>query len=225
LHNYNRRKHITNKKQIVRKVHKEHPGVLLTLTTQQGNKEMGTKTRRNQKRTGELFLLNNDKQAMLEGPGKKSWSKHDIKAIKPLTDNQQAMFRAYFEGGNVCAYGSAGTGKTYLALYLALCDVLDGNHDQNHLIIVRSAVATREVGFLPGTLEEKIAMYEIPYRDILADLFRRHSTYDDMKTAGIIKFMTTSFVRGLTWDNAVVVVDEGQNMNWQEINGAMSYHC
>lgn len=180
------------------------------------------KPRRTTKHEGELFLLENNNKAILEGPQKKHWSKHDIKSIRPLTENQQAMFQAYFQGSNVCAHGSAGTGKTYLALYLAMCDVLDGNRDQTHLMIVRSAVPTREVGFLPGTLEEKVSLYENPYRDLFADLFHRFSTYDDMKEAGLVRFVTTHSIRGLTWDNAVVVVDEGQNMTWHELDSVMT---
>lgn len=167
----------------------------------------------------EALALNG--RAQQEGPKRKTWSGHDIKTIKPLTQTQEDMFRAWFEGMNVCAHGSAGTGKTFLALYLALTSVLD-RREQNRIIIVRSAVTTREIGFLPGTLEEKIALYELPYQDIMWDLIGRKSTYDDMKAAGVVEFMTTSFVRGLTWDNAVVVVDEGQNMTFHEINSIMT---
>lgn len=181
---------------------------------------MGARSKKTKR--AELLLLQNDAQARMEGPHKKKWSKHDIRAIKPLTDNQHDMFRAYFQGSQICAHGSPGTGKTYLALYLALCDILDGNKPQNHLILVRSAVATRDVGFLPGTLEEKMASYEMPYKDIFADLFHRTSTYDDMKEQGFVRFMTTSFIRGLTWDNAIIVVDEGQNMTWHEINSVLT---
>lgn len=153
---------------------------------------------------------------------KKKWSPRDLLNVKPLTPNQETMFQQYFQGNQLCAYGSAGTGKTFLALYLALIDVLDKALPQRQLIIVRSAVATRDIGFMPGTLEEKVSLYEMPYRDILTELTDRPTAYDDMKNSGAISFMTTSFIRGLTWDDAIVVIDEGQNMSWHEINSIMT---
>jgi len=146
---------------------------------------------------------------MEEGRKIKHWTTHDIKAIRPLTPAQEDVFHSWFNEEHICLHGSAGTGKTFLALYLALNEVLQKN--QNKIIIVRSAVATREVGFLPGTLEEKVAQYEI-----------KSSSYQDMKEAHLIEFMTTSFIRGLTWDNAVIIVDEGENMTFHEINSIMT---
>jgi len=166
-----------------------------------------------------IALFRNGK-AMEEGRKIKHWTTHDIKAIRPLTPAQEDVFHSWFNEEHICLHGSAGTGKTFLALYLALNEVLQKN--QNKIIIVRSAVATREVGFLPGTLEEKVAQYEIPYQDILCDLVGKDSTYQDMKEAKIIEFMTTSFIRGLTWDNAVIIVDEGENMTFHEINSVMT---
>lgn len=159
-------------------------------------------------------------KAQEEGHKRKHWSMHDLKTIKPLTVAQEDLFHAWFNDKHICAYGSAGTGKTFLALYLALSEVL--NRQQSHIIIVRSAVPTRDVGFLPGTLEEKTALYELPYHDILADLVGRNSTYADMKEAGLIEFVSTSFIRGLTWDNAVVIIDEGENMTFHEIDSIMT---
>lgn len=170
----------------------------------------------------DIYLINNNKRAIAEGPNKKTWSKLDLKSIKPLTDNQHNMFAQYFQGDQLVSYGSAGTGKTYLAFYLAMCDVLDGNRPQNHVVIVRSAVATRDLGHMPGSLEEKTSLFETPYRDILADLFGRVSTYDNMKEANLVRFVTTSYIRGLTWDNAVIIVDEAQNLTWHEINSVMT---
>lgn len=166
-----------------------------------------------------LALVQNGK-AIEEGGKRKHWSKHDIKSIKPLTPTQEEMFHAWFNDKHICAHGSAGTGKTFLALYLAINDVLQKY--QNKIIIVRSAVPTRDIGFLPGTLEDKTALYELPYQDIMWELIGRNSTYQDMKDAGIIEFMTTSFIRGLTWDNAIVVVDEGENMTFHEIDSIMT---
>jgi len=166
-----------------------------------------------------LALVQNGR-AMEEGSKRKHWSKHDVKAVKPLTPTQEDMFHAWYDDKHICAHGSAGTGKTFLALYLAIHEIL-GKH-QNKIIIVRSAVPTREVGYLPGTLEEKTALYELPYHDIMYELIGRNSTYHDMKEAGLIEFMTTSFIRGLTWDNAIVIVDEGENMTFHEIDSIMT---
>ncbi len=130
------------------------------------------------------------------------------------------MFHAWINFEHLCAHGSAGTGKTFLAFYLALQEVL--NKQQQKIIIVRSAVPTREVGFLPGNLEEKMQQYEEPYRDILWELMGRHSTYEDMKAAGLIEFHSTSFLRGLTWDNAIVIVDESENLTFHEIDNVMT---
>lgn len=165
--------------------------------------------------------LHMNNRAMTEGPKRKTWTRHDLKHIQPRTIPQEEMFRCFFEGQNICAYGSAGTGKTFIATYLALNEILQ-HRTADRIIIVRSAVPSREQGFLPGTLEEKQAVYEIPYRDILQELFGRANTYDDMKEAGIIEFVTTSYLRGLTWDNAIVIVDEGQNMVFEEINTVMT---
>jgi len=163
--------------------------------------------------------------AIKDGPEKKKWTVHDMKNIKPLNDTQREMMKQYFSGQHICAYGSAGTGKSLVSLYLAFCDVFNTNQPQERIIIVRSAVPTRELGYMPGTLEEKIAHYETPYQDIISFLFngnRHNHTYEQMKKAGLITFMTTSFVRGLNWDDAVVIVDEGQNMTWEEINSIMT---
>lgn len=166
-----------------------------------------------------LALVQNGR-AMEEGNKQKHWSKHDIKPIQPLTPTQEDMFHAWYNDKHICASGSAGTGKTFLALFLAINEITEKR--QKKIIIVRSAVPTREVGYLPGTLEEKTALYELPYHDILWELVGRASTYQDMKDAGFIEFMTTSFIRGLTWDNAIIVVDEGENMTFHEIDSIMT---
>jgi len=166
--------------------------------------------------------LRNNRMAMEEEKIKKKWNKLDLKNIKALTPGQEDMIHAWHNDLHLCAYGSAGTGKTFLAIYLALQEILDGRFYCDHLIIVRSNVPTREVGFLPGTLEEKMSAYELPYMDICEELVGRPSTYEDMKRAGLITFMPTSFLRGVTWHNAVVIVDECENMNMSEINTIMT---
>ncbi len=166
-----------------------------------------------------LALVQNGR-ATLDEQKRKHWSKHDIKAIQPLTDTQDDMFHAWYDDKNICAHGSAGTGKTFLALYLAINEVLEKR--QSKIIVVRSAVTTRKVGHLPGTLDEKIALYELPYKDIMWELVGRASTYQDMKDAHIIDFQVTSFIRGLTWDNAIIIVDEVENMTFHEIDSIMT---
>ena len=179
------------------------------------------KKRRNKKDRFELQLLTADHNATQEGPQRKSWSKHDLLRIKPLTDKQHDMFQSWYQGDNICAHGSAGTGKTFLALYLALDELLERG-EQKKILILRSVVPTRDVGHLPGTLEEKSAPYEQPYHDILAELIGRQSTYKNMKEANLIEFATTSYIRGLTWDNTIIIVDEFQNMSAHEINSIMT---
>ena len=169
----------------------------------------------------EEALLHNG-SAIKNGPKRKTWSTHDLKTIKPLTPSQQDLFHAWFNYDHICALGTAGTGKTFLAFYLALSEVLNPKTPQDKIIVVRSVVPTRDVGFLPGDLAEKVSVYEAPYKDICAELIGRSSTYDDMKESGIIHFMPTSFVRGLTWDNAIVIVEECQNMTFHEINSIVT---
>lgn len=179
------------------------------------------KTRRESKQRmcTALEQVSLNKTTEAQGPKKKKWSKHDLRRITPMTDNQDYMIRTYFgvPDSNIVASGSAGSGKTMLAMFLGFSDILD-NGVYKKMIIVRSAVPTRDVGFLPGTLEEKTALYEAPYRDICQFLFGKPSTYADMKEANLIDFQTTSFIRGVTWDNAIVVVDECQSMTMHELN-------
>lgn len=151
-----------------------------------------------------------------------SWSTHDLMAVRPLTDNQRVMCEAFQEGYNIIAFGSAGSGKTFLALYLACDEILYPRSKTNNIVIVRSAVQTRDMGYMPGDLDEKMMLYELPYRDILCELIGRYSTYDDMKKAGLVYFSTTSFLRGLTYNNSIVIVDEVQNMTFHEINSIMT---
>jgi len=151
---------------------------------------------------------------------RKKWSMHDVKQIQPLTPMQQDMFHAWYNKYNICAHGSAGTGKTFLAIYLALQSLLQ--QETNRILIVRSVVPTRDVGHLPGTLEEKTSLYELSYHDIFWELMGRSSTYGDMKAAGLVEFATTSFIRGITWDNTTVIVYESQNMTFHEIDSIMT---
>lgn len=141
--------------------------------------------------------------------------------ITPLTDNQDSAFHGNGSGKNMLLYGVAGTGKTFLASYFALSDLLLGM--TKRIIIVRSAVTTRDQGFLPGTLQEKMALYEAPYREIFAELCGgRRDVYDLLKKRDYLEFMSTSFIRGVTFDDAIIIVDEVQNCTDHEINSILT---
>lgn len=147
--------------------------------------------------------------------------KFSMKRISPMTLNQERVTKAYKAGKNLANIGSAGTGKTYLSMALALEEVLE-NEEYTKLIIIRSAVQSREQGFMPGSLNEKMGYYETPYIDIVNDLFGRGDAYQILKQKGMLQFMSTSFVRGLTFDNAIIIVDECQNMTYQELDTVMT---
>lgn len=161
-------------------------------------------------------------KAIHEGPRKKNFTTHDLRHIKPLNAAQESMFESYFQGNNIIAHGSAGTGKTFVALYLALNDIITKKSYADKIIIVRSAVQNRPVGHLPGTLDEKLQPYEVPYKDIFGNLLGKHDAYDNMKSLGYVEYMSTSFIRGLTWDNCIIVLDEIQNMNFHELNSVVT---
>ena len=148
-------------------------------------------------------------------------SKFSMRQIRPITQTQEDMFYEYRSGKNIAAIGTAGTGKTMCALYLALQDVLsDEGYDQ--IVIIRSAVQTREQGFMPGTQAQKEAVYAIPYADITRDLFGRGDAWEILIQKRQIKFMTSSFVRGLTFDNSIIVVDECQSMTYHELDSIIT---
>lgn len=135
--------------------------------------------------------------------------------LEPLTANQKLAFDSFASGNHLCLDGSAGTGKTFISLYLALEAVL--NKDYEKVIIVRSAVPTRDMGFLPGTQEEKEDAYTAPYKAIVNDLFLDQEAWIKLTSGKTIEFLTTSFIRGITIKNAIVIVDESQNCNYHEL--------
>lgn len=143
----------------------------------------------------------------------------DLQRISPLTENQAKVFETRHH--HQLLYGVAGTGKTYLSMYLALDDIVN-RELYRHLYIVRSVVSSRDMGFLPGNEKEKAAVYEEPYQATCHELFNRGDAYEYLKTRGIIHFKTTSFVRGITLDNCVVFVDEFQNMTAHELNSVIT---
>lgn len=139
------------------------------------------------------------------------------KHIKPITINQHTAYKEFHKGYNLVLHGVAGTGKTYISMHMSLSAVLAENSKHSQVIIVRSVVPTREIGYLPGSLKEKISVYEDPYRDICEDLFGKATAYEELKARKLLSFTTTSYLRGLTWKNAIVVVDEMQNLNYDEL--------
>lgn len=145
----------------------------------------------------------------------------NLKTVFPLTENQEKTFNAYREGKNLMLHGMAGTGKTFISLYLALQDVLKHKTYEN-VTIVRSVVPTRDMGFLPGNQKEKSKAYEQPYFPIVKDLFGRGDAYDILKNKGIVNFMTTSFIRGTTIDDSIIIVDEVENMTFHEIDSVIT---
>lgn len=170
----------------------------------------------------ELKIMEHDTEARKEGPKKKSWTHHDMATFRPVNARQTESLECWINGDNVALIGSAGTGKTLLSCYAAASVVFRRTEEQDHIVVVRSAVESRRIGFLPGTMEEKLAAYEQPYIDAMTWLFRKKTTYDDMKEAGKIEFHSTSFLRGITWDNAVIILDEAQNMTFHEINTVLT---
>jgi len=151
-----------------------------------------------------------------------------LRDIEPLTENQQKLFESYSEGKNIIAYGAAGTGKTFITLYNALCDVLDPSTPYEKIYIVRSLVSTREIGFLPGDHEDKSTLYQIPYKNMVKYMFELPSAadfemlYGNLKAQETISFWSTSFIRGTTFDRAIIIVDEFQNLNFHELDSIMT---
>ena len=142
--------------------------------------------------------------------------------FEPLTDNQAKAFKAWDEGENLILTGSAGTGKTFIALYLALEQVLErgGSHDK--VIILRSVVPVREMGYLPGKLEEKTEPFTTPYKSICEELFEDKAAYNKLTNSHQILFETTSHIRGKTFDRSILIVDEMQNLNFHELDSVMT---
>lgn len=148
-------------------------------------------------------------------------TKFAMKKIHPMTKTQSTFFDSYSKGYNIAGIGTAGTGKTFLSMYLALKDVMETNI-YSKIVIVRSAVQSRDQGFMPGNLHEKMSYYETPYQNIVNELFDRGDAYEILKKKKMIEFMSSSFVRGLTLDNSIIIVDEAQNMNYGELSSIIT---
>lgn len=141
----------------------------------------------------------------------------ELAEIEPLTRNQ---LRAFESDKNLVLHGCAGTGKTFISCYLAFDDMTKNQYEK--LVIIRSAVPTRDIGFLPGTEKEKSSVYEEPYYDIAIDLFERGDAYQILKTKRLVHFMTTSYIRGITLRDAVILIDECQNMTFHELDSIIT---
>ena len=148
----------------------------------------------------------------------------DLVKIEPVTDNQKVVFDSYKKGKNQFLYGCAGTGKTFITLYLAMQEVLRNDTPYDRVVMVRSLIPTREIGFLPGDEEDKAALYQVPYSNMVQFMFKQPNEqaftmlYDRIKSQGSFYFLSTSFLRGLTFDNSIIIVDECQNLNFHELD-------
>ena len=144
--------------------------------------------------------------------------------VKPITEGQKTVFETYKQGKNQFLFGCAGTGKTFVSLYLAMQDVLNLQTKYEKVILVRSLIPTREIGFLPGDEEDKAALYQVPYQNMVKFMFEQpneqafNMLYDKLKQQGSLYFLSTSFLRGLTFDNSIIIVDECQNLNFHELD-------
>ena len=145
-------------------------------------------------------------------------------SVKPITDTQKNVFETWKKGQNQFLFGAAGTGKTFVSLYLALRDIFDQKTKYDKVVLVRSLIPTREIGFLPGDEEDKAALYQVPYQNMVQFMFEMsneqqfNSLYDRLKGQGSLFFLSTSFLRGLTFDNSIIIVDECQNLNFHELD-------
>ena len=147
-----------------------------------------------------------------------------LNEIKPVTDSQKVVFDSWKQGLNQFLFGCAGTGKTFVSLYLALSEVLKNETPYDKVVMVRSLIPTREIGFLPGDEEDKAALYQVPYSNMMQFMFEQpneqafESLYNRIKAQGSFYFLSTSFLRGLTFDNSIIIVDECQNLNFHELD-------
>ena len=147
-----------------------------------------------------------------------------LNEIKPVTDSQKVVFDSWKQGLNQFLFGCAGTGKTFVSLYLALSEVLKNETPYDKVVMVRSLIPTREIGFLPGDEEDKAALYQVPYSNMMQFMFEQpneqafETLYNRIKAQGSFYFLSTSFLRGLTFDNTIIIVDECQNLNFHELD-------
>ena len=159
---------------------------------------------------------------------KKPYNSDMMVAVEPITANQKIAFKSYQEGKNLFLYGAAGTGKTFITLYNALKEVLDPVTPYQKVVIVRSLVSTREIGFLPGDHEDKSFLYQIPYKNMVKYMFELPTDQEfemlwgNLKAQESVTFWSTSFIRGTTLDDSIVIVDESQNLNFHELDSIIT---
>lgn len=142
----------------------------------------------------------------------------EISNTKPITINQKKVFESFYSDQHLFLYGVAGTGKSFISMYLALEQILSGLSAIDKIVIIRSAVQTRQQGFLPGKVKEKMEEYEIPYEQICTKLFNKSDAYKQLRSKHVIDFVSTSFLRSLTFDDTIIIVDECQNMTSHELD-------
>jgi phosphate starvation-inducible protein PhoH len=172
-------------------------------------------------------LTRKDKRILRQQNGKQTSApaeklNFNLKHISPLTENQKLSFQAYQDGRNLMLHGIAGTGKSFISLYLGLNQVLGQDSAYKKVIIVRSVVPTRDMGFLPGSQKEKAKVYEAPYYAICTELFGRGDSYDYLKSKGLVEFISTSFIRGITLNDCIIIVDEIANMTLHELDSVIT---
>jgi phosphate starvation-inducible protein PhoH len=144
-----------------------------------------------------------------------------LRSIIPLTDTQKKIFNEFDQAKNLVLMGTAGTGKTFCSMYLALKSIIDNkntNAGPNKILIIRSVVSSRDVGFLPGTLKEKLSVYEAPYKAIFSELLGRGDAWEILKTKGVVDFVSTSYLRGTSINDSFIIMDEFQNANLSELD-------
>ena len=140
----------------------------------------------------------------------------ELESISPITENQSKTFKAYDRGDSVFLHGSPGTGKTFISIFLALREIASRRSNRHKLVIIRSAQSSKDIGFLPGDEKRKLEVYEAPYKAICSELYNRGDAYEILKQKGIIEFHSTSFLRGTTIDDSIILIDEVQNLSRQE---------
>ena len=159
---------------------------------------------------------------------KKPYNSEMMVDVQPITANQKIAFKAYEDNKNLFLYGAAGTGKTFITLYMALKQVLNPLTPYNKVVLVRSLVSTREICFLPGDHEDKSALYQIPYKNMVKYMFELPTDnefemlWGNLKAQESVTFWSTSFIRGTTLDNSIVIIDESQNLNFHELDSIIT---
>ena len=154
-------------------------------------------------------------------------NKNNLLPIEAIGPAQTEAFAKYKENKNLFLTGSAGTGKTFVLLYLAFADVFDDESPYDKVILIRSLLPSRDAGFHSGSLEEKANYYQAPYRQLVKFLFEMQSKdefaalWDLLIEQESVEFQTTSFLRGQTFDNAIIICDEAQNLNFAELDTVM----